>query len=93
LTGCHRMTAMKIPIIVQGSQTHMISEINTVAPRGDKNLWIESGETSMTRIGAKKRSAENGQRKAIPRPPFVMASNSPWEAAAENKNQKAIANL
>jgi hypothetical protein len=46
------------------------------------------GDTLMGRKGKKKRAFENGEKNATPKPPFVIASRIPWDAAAKNKKKK-----
>jgi len=51
------------------------------------------GETLIGRKGAKYRFADEGQKKAIPRPPLVNASSMPCEPVATNKKRKLFAKL
>jgi len=57
-------------------------------PRALKNCGA-NGETRIGRHGAKKRCSLQGQARATPRPPEVMASSSGWLAAQTNTNTAA----
>ena len=68
-----------------GSQTQYSSLLSTSHPRSEKKRVTLSGETSIGRKGKKYRVEEKGAKNAMPRPPFVRASKTPWEAIARNK--------
>jgi len=62
-----------------GNQIHNSSLLNTTTPRG-LNMWLMlSGETSITLVGKKRRSSDNGHRSATPMPPLVNMSSKPCD--------------
>ena len=68
--------------MMAGIQIQMNSEARISPPRPEKNPFTPIGETSMTREGRKNLRLENGLKNATPRPPVVIASSRPWDAAA-----------
>src|SRR5256885_17200475 len=71
-----RMAANASPTHTHGSHTQTNSEVSTAAPRAENIAATPIGETSITLNGAKKRSADQGHRNAMPRPPLVKLSRS-----------------
>src|SRR6266700_2961001 len=64
----------------------MTSLTTTAAPRPLKNRPTPIGETWIGRHGMKYREVSNGEKKATPKPPLVIASSTPCEAvAAKNR--------
>lgn len=68
-----------------GIQIHRNSTFRTVKPRWLKKAPRPRGETSMGVQGKKYLWLENGDNRAIPRPPLVIASKSPWLAVRRKK--------
>ena len=71
-----------------GSQIHTSSFLSTAQPLEVKKELILIGETWIGVHGKKYRSEEKGDKKAIPRPPFVRASRKPWLAQARKRTKK-----
>ena len=69
----------------KGIQIHTISADKTAAPQPLKNDPIPIGETGIGRYGKKYLVLSNGANKAIPNPPFVNASNIPWDIVIKKK--------
>ena len=76
---------------IQGIHTQRISERRTHRPRRENSADGRSGDTSITRHGRKWRRFENGLKKAMPRPPLVIPSSSPWEATLTSSTQNVTA--
>ena len=70
---------------IDGTQIHNISLFSTIKPRSLKNALMPNGETSIGVHGKKYLLLEKGDSKAIPRPPLVKASKSPWLAVRIKK--------
>ena len=68
-----------------GSHTHKNSLFKTNQPRLLKNAPMLMGDTAIGVQGKKYRSLLKGENKAIPRPPLVKASRTPWLAASRKK--------
>jgi len=71
-----------------GNQIHTSSLFSTNNPLEPMKDFTLIGETWMGLQGKKYRSAEKGEKKATPRPPFVSASRRPWLAQITKKRQK-----
>ena len=65
-----------------GAHSHTTSLVSTSRPRREKNDHTPIGETSIGRTGKCQRVSTNGAKKATPRPPLVIASSRPCDAAA-----------
>ena len=72
-------------MIKQGAQIHNISLARTDTPRWLINALILKGETSKGVHGKKYLLLVIGDNKAMPCPPLVRASNSPWLAVRMKK--------
>src|SRR5579859_722487 len=72
------------PTTKPGSHTQSISLQITANPRGEKNA-APIGDTTIGLHGKKYRVALKGEKNAMPSPPFVIASSTPWEAVIKKK--------
>lgn len=71
-----------------GNQMSQNSEMSTLSPLAERKRDTPIGETSIGVSGRKYRSALKGQKNAIPRPPSVIASSTPWEQAPIKTKRK-----
>ena len=65
-----------------GTFNHMNSLRRTSIPRALRKPARPIGDTSIGCHGAKYRLSSNGIRKPTPKPPFVNASMTQWDAVA-----------
>jgi len=72
-------------VIIAGIQRKMASFIMTFKPQLEKKDFIPIGETPIGVTGKKYLVLSNGEKRAIPRPPFVRASRIPWLAVIRKK--------
>jgi hypothetical protein len=68
-----------------GSQIHIASLARIRTPYALKNSLMPIGDTSTGRTGKKYLVVSNGEKKATPNPPFVIASSTPCEAVQRKK--------
>ena len=68
-----------------GSQIHIASLARTRTPYSLKNSPMPIGDTRTGRTGKKYLVVSNGEKKATPNPPFVIASSTPCEAVQRKK--------
>src|SRR6185369_6995489 len=80
-----RMVNMTAARTIAGIQIHTSSLRITAHPFAEKKRARPIGETWIGRKGKKIRRLSNGAKNATPRPPFVMASSVPCEAAARKR--------
>ena len=73
----------------QGSQMYRSSAARTWSSADEKTSRRPIGEAGIGRQGRKKRSLENGLKKATPSPPSVRASRRPCEAVLRNTTKNA----
>ncbi|GAC1635374.1 MAG: hypothetical protein NVS9B14_12520 [Candidatus Acidiferrum sp.] len=66
--------------------TQINSLQSTPSPRSEKKA-APMGDTKIGRHGRKYLVGSNGDKNAIPNPPFVIASSSPCEAAIKKKRK------
>src|SRR5438445_6017045 len=82
-----RRHAYKIkPTTSVGPNTQNISIPMTASPRDEKNA-APIGDTRIGRHGKKYRVGLNGEKNAMPSPPSVIASNTPWEQVIVKKSK------
>ena len=72
----------------EGSQIHKSSLLIANKPQVLKKPLIPIGETMIGVHGKKYLALSKGDNKAIPNPPFVKASRTPWLADNRKKKKK-----
>ena len=75
-------------IAVSGSHIRMISLISAAFAEAENSLPIPIGETLNGLHGKKYLVVSNGENNAIPSPPSVNMSSTPWEAVIRKKNDQ-----
>jgi len=85
LASSVRMTAEKAATREEGNQIHQNSLLITIKPQLPMKAAMPIGETMMGLHGKKYLPLSKGDNKAMPRPPLVKASRTPWLAVKREK--------
>src|SRR6266536_3790313 len=88
IPASRRTAAPRNATIPHGAQIPRSSDFTTCRPRRERKGPTPIGDTRITRHGRKNRSLENGLQNATPRPPVVIASRTPCDAALAKTNAK-----